>query len=109
MTRRLPSFRRPRPLFAPLGLLSLRTRLLVGLVALALAGLSGADFATYHELRSFLLDRVDATLESDHFQLVRSGMRGVPPDLYVQLGPLVHAPVEFGSGENPPPPRIPSD
>src|SRR6201996_767585 len=44
--------------------LSLRTRLLVLLVALAVAGLAVADFASYRALHNYLYDRVDQQLES---------------------------------------------
>src|SRR6201996_6634401 len=44
--------------------LSLRTRLLVLLVALAVAGLAAADFASYRALHNYLYDRVDQQLES---------------------------------------------
>ena len=46
--------------------LSLRARLVVGVLVLALVGLAAADVATYTSLRSFLVQRVDTTLESDH-------------------------------------------
>jgi two-component system OmpR family sensor kinase len=46
--------------------LSLRARLLLGVVALAAVGLVIADVATYASLRSFLLDRVDSSLEAGH-------------------------------------------
>jgi signal transduction histidine kinase len=46
--------------------LSLRTRLLLGVVTLAAVGLIAADVATYTALRSFLLGRVDAALEAGH-------------------------------------------
>ena len=46
--------------------LSLRTRLVLGVVVLAAAGLAAADAATYTSLRSFLVQRVDKTLEADH-------------------------------------------
>jgi len=49
--------------------LSLRARLLLGVVALATVGLAVADVATYTSLRSFLLDRVDRTLEAGHVQV----------------------------------------
>jgi two-component system OmpR family sensor kinase len=44
--------------------MSLRTRLLLGLVALAAAGLLAADFATYSSLRSFLDERVTQQLSA---------------------------------------------
>ena len=48
--------------------LSLRARLLLGVFVLAAVGLVAADGATYASLRSFLLDRVDKTLEIGHGQ-----------------------------------------
>jgi two-component system OmpR family sensor kinase len=44
--------------------MSLRKRLVLGLVALALVALAVADVATYASLRSFLLDRTDRSLTS---------------------------------------------
>ncbi|HEX4753905.1 MAG TPA: HAMP domain-containing sensor histidine kinase [Solirubrobacterales bacterium] len=44
--------------------LSLRARLLVLLVGLALVGLAAADFASYRALHNYLYDRVDQQLES---------------------------------------------
>jgi two-component system OmpR family sensor kinase len=52
--------------------LSLRARLLLGVVALAAVGLVAADVATYTELRDFLLHRVDASLEAAHPQVERT-------------------------------------
>ena len=49
--------------------LSLRARLLLGVVVLAAAGLVAADVATYGSLRSFLLTRVDQALEVGHPQV----------------------------------------
>jgi two-component system, OmpR family, sensor kinase len=46
--------------------LSLRTRLVLGLVILATAGLVVANVVTYSSLRSFLFDRVDSTLNAAH-------------------------------------------
>ena len=46
--------------------LSLRARLVLGVVALAAVGLAAADVATYASLRSFLLHRIDQALESEH-------------------------------------------
>src|SRR6266702_5656312 len=43
---------------------SLRTRLLLLLVALAVVGLAVADFASYRALHNYLYDRVDQQLES---------------------------------------------
>src|ERR1700744_2123867 len=44
--------------------LSLRTRLVLLLVALAVVGLAVADFASYRALHSYLYDRVDQQLQS---------------------------------------------
>ena len=49
--------------------LSLRARLLLGVFVLAAIGLVAADAATYASLRSFMLDRVDKTLEAGHAQV----------------------------------------
>jgi two-component system OmpR family sensor kinase len=46
--------------------LSLRARLILGVIALAAAGLVAADFATYSELRSFLIKRTDTSLQAAH-------------------------------------------
>ena len=46
--------------------LSLRTRLVLGLLVLAAVGLVAADVATYKSLSSFLFDRVDSTLNDAH-------------------------------------------
>jgi two-component system, OmpR family, sensor kinase len=46
--------------------LSLRSRLVLGVVALATVGLVVADVATYSALSSFLLGRVDSTLNQVH-------------------------------------------
>src|ERR1700679_3954704 len=52
-----------RPDVSPRGW-SLRTRLVVLLVALAVLGLAAADFASYRALHNYLYDRVDQQLES---------------------------------------------
>jgi two-component system OmpR family sensor kinase len=46
--------------------LSLRARLLLGVIAIAAVGLVAADVATYKALSSFLYDRVDSTLNTVH-------------------------------------------
>ena len=46
--------------------LSLRARLVLGVIALAAVGLVAADIATYASLRSFLFDRVDNSLDAAH-------------------------------------------
>jgi two-component system, OmpR family, sensor kinase len=56
--------------------LSLRARLLLGVFALATVGLVAADVATYQSLRSFLLNRVDATLQAGHPQIEQATIGG---------------------------------
>jgi two-component system OmpR family sensor kinase len=46
--------------------LSLRTRLILGVIVLAGIGIVAADAATYTQLRSFLLQRVDNSLTASH-------------------------------------------
>src|SRR5512140_2839593 len=46
--------------------LSLRARLILGVIALAAVGLLAADFATYSALSSFLITRTDSSLQSAH-------------------------------------------
>ena len=46
--------------------LSLRSRLVLGVIVLAAAGLVAADVATYTSLGHFLLGRVDSTLDAVH-------------------------------------------
>jgi two-component system, OmpR family, sensor kinase len=61
-----------------LGRVSLRARLLLCVFVLAAVGLAVADVATYASLRSFLLDRVDRTLESGHVQVEHAAFGGGP-------------------------------
>ena len=49
-----------------LGRLSLRARLLLGVIALAAVGLIAADVITYSKLSSFLVDRTDSSLNAAH-------------------------------------------
>src|SRR5919201_6998580 len=46
--------------------MSLRARLVLGVIVLSAIGLAVADVATYTSLRSFLLNRVDASLAAGH-------------------------------------------
>ncbi len=57
---------------------SLRTRLVVITTVLAAVGLIIAGVATYAALRSFLLDRVDRTLEASSTGVARALTRGGP-------------------------------
>jgi two-component system OmpR family sensor kinase len=68
--------------------LSLRARLLLGVVVLAAAGLVAADAVMYTSLRTFLVQRVDAGLEAGHV--------GVEALAF---------PHEHDSGDHGPPPR----
>jgi two-component system, OmpR family, sensor kinase len=61
--------------------LSLRARLLLGVIVLAALGLAAADVATYTSLRSFLLERTDSTLEAAHHGVEGALFRPGPPDM----------------------------
>ena len=68
----------------------MRTRLVLGVLVLAAAGLVAADVATYASLRSFLVDRTDSALAEDEhaFGGPRHGgdeFRGGPDSLYAQV------------------------
>jgi two-component system OmpR family sensor kinase len=56
--------------------LSLRTRLVVGVIVLAAVGLIAADVATYSSLRSFLVQRTDSSLDGAAHQLAAGFGRG---------------------------------
>jgi two-component system OmpR family sensor kinase len=60
--------------------LSLRARLLLGVVLLAALGLVAADVATYSSLRSFLLQRVDTGLETGHKAFEHPPPEGEKPE-----------------------------
>ena len=95
--------------------LSLRARLLLGVVLLAALGLVAADVATYSSLRSFLLSRVDRTLEADHVGAEHQDFAHGPgpPNEYVQIrtanGTVVYSSgVPHFPGTKPPPrPKLP--
>jgi two-component system OmpR family sensor kinase len=59
---------------------SLRARLVLGVIVLGAAGLAVADVATYTSLRGFLLDRTDRALDRSHGGVARAlvdhGCRG---------------------------------
>jgi two-component system OmpR family sensor kinase len=76
--------------------MSLRRRLIVGMLVLAAVALIGADVATYTSLRSFLLTRTDSSLEADHRAIENAlptggsanpcdGLDRVVPGVFVQL------------------------
>jgi two-component system OmpR family sensor kinase len=56
--------------------LSLRARLLIGVLALATVALIAADFATYHELRAFLFQRTDNSLAAAQSAIEHAGPAG---------------------------------
>jgi two-component system, OmpR family, sensor kinase len=98
--------------------LSLRARLVLGVIVLAALGLLLADVATYTSLRSFLLTRVDRSLEQDEhaFNGPGDGLGpGGPPDVFVQLRSLdgsrvlATRPIQtFGGQSAHSPPRLPA-
>src|SRR5688572_20884708 len=78
------------------GRLSLRARLLLGVIVLTAIGLGGANVATYASLRAFLLDRTDESLQDSHFGIERavhgncgrgggSPLPGASPGDFIQL------------------------
>jgi two-component system, OmpR family, sensor kinase len=109
------------------GRISLRARLVLGVLVLAVIALLSADIATYVSLRSFLFSRTDSTLVADH-RLVESAIgRNAPhshtdfqtflstvPGLYIQLrtpaGKVVYggSVPRFPGAAALPPPRLPS-
>ncbi|HKB94431.1 MAG TPA: HAMP domain-containing sensor histidine kinase [Gaiellaceae bacterium] len=100
--------------------LSLRSRLVLGTIALAAVGLVAADVATYTSLRSYLYSRADSTLNAVH-PGVESSFFGhdhrpdevAPPGYCVELRTLaekrVAATCQVAPGETKQPlPRYPS-
>ena len=100
--------------------LSLRTRLVLGLLVLAAVGLVIADVATYKSQESFLLDQTDNTLQAEH-QFAEGGPSGrgtrggprLPPGVYVEARSLATGQVlwsdqgSFPGEEAASPPRLP--
>jgi two-component system, OmpR family, sensor kinase len=70
--------------------LSLRARLILGVIALATVGLLVADVATYGSLRSFLVSRTDDSLDAAYASAARS-LRG-PDDHAPPGGGRFHPP-----------------
>ncbi len=102
-----------------MGRLSLRARLVLGVLVLAAIGLVAADVATYTSLRSFLFDRTDNTLDADHHfveaALSDHGDLGAGgPSLYVQVRDatgrvlLTSTPSRFPGQRPLSPPRLPA-
>jgi two-component system, OmpR family, sensor kinase len=104
--------------------LSLRARLLLGVVLLAALGLVAADVATYQSLGDYLLSRVDNTLNAVHPGVEQTMFGGghdqhagpdelAPPGYCVQLrtlgGRTLESPCQNAPGETAEsPPRYPS-
>jgi two-component system OmpR family sensor kinase len=77
--------------------LSLRARLVLGVLVLATIGLVAADVSTYASLRSFLLDRVDTALEADHRAAEGGPGPGDNTSGQAQCGPAPNAFVQIRS------------
>jgi two-component system OmpR family sensor kinase len=104
--------------------LSLRTRLVLGLLVLAAAGLIVADVATYTSQESFLIDQTDNTLQAEHQFAERGpgpsggrggrGRPGLPPDVYAEVRSLATGNVlwsdqgSFPGEEAASPPKLPA-
>ena len=113
--------------------LSLRARLLLGVIALAAVGLVAADLITYSRLSSFLVDRTDTSLNAAHHAVEGAltgpgsgpGPGGGPngsigaltaaaPGDYIQLRQLDGAVIggnfvpQFSGSEAPSPPKLPA-
>jgi two-component system OmpR family sensor kinase len=105
--------------------LSLRTRLVLGVLMLATVGLLTADAVTYTSLRSFLFDRTDKSLDGEHRVVeaalqggvspaVDAALRAPGPGLYIQFRSLsgrtlgVVGPTEFPGEQPPPAPDLPA-
>ena len=72
-----------------IGRLSLKARLILGVIVLAGVGLAAADIATYASLHSFLYQRVDQSLQDNHFTVAQSfeHCQGGGPDDHDHGGP----------------------
>lgn len=104
--------------------LSLRARLVLGVIVLALAGLAIADVVTYTSLRSFLFDRTDSSLDAEFPAIDHAlgpgppGPAGLPrlrlaaPGFYVQVrqpdGSVRKVLVRQPGSSTLPAPKIPS-
>jgi two-component system OmpR family sensor kinase len=103
--------------------LSLRARLLLGVVVLAALGLVVANVVTYRELSSFLVGRVDTTLQEDHLQVEGilaqpnascDDLRRLGPEVFVRVESANQSqilcnqsPGQFGDRTAPTPPQVP--
>jgi two-component system OmpR family sensor kinase len=59
--------------------LSLRTRLILGVIVVGAVGLVAADVATYSSLRSFLVDQTDRSLDAAHHAVDELVQQDNPP------------------------------
>jgi two-component system OmpR family sensor kinase len=84
-----------------LGTLSLRARLILGVIGVAAVGLVVADVATYSSLKSFLLDRTDKTLEASHPGVERALFPHSDEDEQPNLGLPLGGRIEGVSGSEP--------
>ena len=110
-----------------IGRLSLKARLILGVIVLAGVGLAVADVATYASLRSFLIQRTDQSLQDNHPDLgsllgncqVGGGGRpdggghgGPPGNTFARLqapnGQVCTVAPQTFSGTTPSPPKWPS-
>ena len=105
--------------------LSLRARLVLGVVLLAALGLVVADSVTYRELRSYLVDQVDTTLQTDHLDALSilsepgatcHDLQRLGPDVFVRLESADQSRTvctkslgEFGDNKTPPQPKVPDE
>ena len=102
--------------------MTLRARLVVGLVVLTALGLGVASAVTYREIRNYLVSRVDQQLSdavtapqlffNDRFPRARhTALQTLPPGTWAQLRSLGGGVLETNSGALPSsnPPNLPSD
>ena len=68
------------------GRLSLRARLVLGVIVLAAAGLAVADIATYKALSRFLIHRTDVTLNAAHVAVENAQAALASAQANAQLG-----------------------
>jgi two-component system OmpR family sensor kinase len=108
-----------------LGRLSLRTRLVLGVIVLAALGLAAADVVTYTSLRSFLIQRTDVSLDAAHHGVetalfhegagppAADALTAAAPGDYIQVRRLNQQVVlqgavpQFQQQTVPPPPALP--
>jgi len=82
---------------------SLRSRLLLAVAAVAVVALVAADFVTYSSLESFLYNRIDASLQSSHIP-IEAAITGAPgPNAGALPGPGAPSNGE-APGDQPEPP-----